>query len=62
MELIIGKQYILDAEFSNASIVTLIALTPLKKYATVKCEDGNVWQTMAYRLIELSEPQTKDNQ
>jgi len=53
MELVIGKKYVLDAEFKNASVVTLIELTPLKKYATVKCKDGNVWQTMAYRLTEL---------
>jgi hypothetical protein len=53
MELVIGEKYVLDAEFKNASVVTLIELTPLKKYATVKCEDGNVWQTMAYRLTEL---------
>lgn len=51
-DLIEGTEVILDDDFSNSSIVTLISKDGL--YSTVY-SDGSTWQVMTYRLTPKTE-------
>lgn len=51
----VGDKAVLDKEFRNSSIVTIISFTPKKLYATVRSEEGIEWETMSYRLTEVEE-------
>jgi hypothetical protein len=56
-ELVDGNKYVLDAEFNNASIVTLVKHG--KYFCTVRSDEGSEWSTMCYRLTEI--PATAPN-
>lgn len=51
----VGKKYMLDRDFRNRSIVTVVQSG--RMFARVKDDDGNTWQVMVNRLTEL-----KDNE
>ncbi len=48
----VGKKYILDVDFNNASVVVLI-LVYGKLFGRVKDDEGNEWDLMLNRLSEL---------
>lgn len=50
-EHLIGKQFILDAKYNNASIITLISKG--RHFCMVRDQDGNEWETMFNRLTPI---------
>lgn len=54
-----GKQYVLDKEFNNTSIVTLVSFG--KIFGKVKSEEST-WDTMLCRLSEIPQPLIMEGQ
>lgn len=50
----IDKEFILDKEFTNNSIVKLVDLTPNFLFATIESEREQ-WQVMTYRLTPIKQ-------
>lgn len=48
----VGQQYILDVNFNNTSVVTLIRIYR-ELFGRVRDDDGNEWDLMLNRLSEL---------
>lgn len=57
-KLVDGKRYFIDRGFTNSGIVTLMSHG--SHFCTVKDEaDGFIWETMCYRLSELTTEEIK---
>lgn len=58
LEFEVGEKYVLDKEYNNSSIITLVWKGRL--LCRVRSEDGKEWDTMLNRLSPIENKDEKD--